>query len=200
VNRFIAKSFVTFAKENKSMSEEISTNPPSRKEVFQILFKFGIGIALGDMLCDQLMVWFPSLAFILELIAVIIIVFGLTLGINKYKSYFEGFNYGKALWFCLRIGMVVGLVKMFFRFIQLSYIDNSMLIFMTEEIKKSLTNTEGISRDQLNEILNSGLIDTIVSPIFIAIIVWIGTFFQYLFIGLFISIFHRKSTNPFQQV
>ncbi len=182
------------------MSEEISTNPPSRKEVFQILFKFGIGIALGDMLCDQLMVWFPSLAFILELIAVIIIVFGLTLGINKYKSYFEGFNYGKALWFCLRIGMVVGLVKMFFRFIQLSYIDNSMLIFMTEEIKKSLTNTEGISRDQLNEILNSGLIDTIVSPIFIAIIVWIGTFFQYLFIGLFISIFHRKSTNPFQQV
>lgn len=182
------------------MSEEISTNPPSRKEVFQILFKFGIGIALGDMLCDQLMVWFPSLAFILELIAVIIIVFGLTLGINKYKSYFEGFNYGKALWFCLRIGMVVGLVKMFFRFIQLSYIDNSILIFMTEEIKKSLTNTEGISRDQLNEILNSGLIDTIVSPIFIAIIVWIGTFFQYLFIGLFISIFHRKSTNPFQQV
>ena len=182
------------------MSEEISTNPSSRKEVFQILFKFGIGIALGDMLCDQLMVWFPSLAFILELIAVIIIVFGLTLGINKYKSYFEGFNYGKALWFCLRIGMVVGLVKMFFRFIQLSYIDNSMLIFMTEEIKKSLTNTEGISRDQLNEILNSGLIDTIVSPIFIAIIVWIGTFFQYLFIGLFISIFHRKSKNPFQQV
>ncbi len=181
------------------MSEEISTNPPSRKEVFQILFKFGIGIALGDMLCDQLMVWFPSLAFILELIAVIIIVFGLTLGINKYKSYFEGFNYGKALWFCLRIGMVVGLVKMFFRFIQLSYIDNSILIFMTEEIKKSLTNTEGISRDQLNEILNSGLIDTIVSPIFIAIIVWIGTFFQYLFIGLFISIFHRKSKNPFQQ-
>lgn len=182
------------------MSPENIINPPSRKEVFQILFKFGIGIALGDMLCDQLMVWFPSLAFILELIAVIIIVFGLTLGINKYKSYFEGFNYGKALWFCLRIGMVVGLVKMFFRFIQLSYIDNSMLIFMTEEIKKSLTNTEGISRDQLNEILNSGLIDTIVSPIFIAIIVWIGTFFQYLFIGLFISIFHRKSTNPFQQV
>ncbi|MFY8078465.1 MAG: DUF4199 domain-containing protein, partial [Flavobacteriales bacterium] len=114
-------------------------------------------------------------------------------------SYFEGFNYGKALWFCLRIGMVVGLVKMFFTFIQLSYIDNSMLIFMTEEIKKSLTNTEGISRDQLNEILNSGLIETFVSPSFIAIMVWIGTFFQYLFIGLFISIFHRKSNNPFQQ-
>lgn len=181
------------------MSEVTPIYPPSRKEVFQILFKFGIGIALGDMLCEQLMVWFPSLAFMLELIAVIIIVFGLTLGINKYKSYFERFNYGKALWFCLRIGMVVGLVKMFFIFIQLSYIDNSMLIFMTEEIKKSLANTEGISRDQLNEILNSGLIETFVSPPFIAIMVWISTFFQYLFIGLFISIFHRKSTNPFQQ-
>ena len=197
MNRFIAKSFVTFAKENKSMSDEISINPPSRKEVFQILFKFGIGIALGDLLCEQLLSWFPSLAFAFELIGVIIIVFGLTLGINKYKSYFEGFNYGKALWFCLRIGMVVGLVKLFFAFIQLSYIDNSMLIFMKEEIKKSLTNAEGITREQLNEILNSGLIDTIVSPIFIAIIVWISTFFQYLFIGLFISIFHRKSKNPF---
>ncbi|MDP4631101.1 MAG: DUF4199 domain-containing protein [Flavobacteriales bacterium] len=181
------------------MSQENQIYPPSKKEVFQILFKFGIGIALGDMLCEQLIAWFPSMAFIFELFAVIIIVFGLTLAINKYKSYFEGFNYGKALWFCLRIGMVVGLVKMFFTFIQLSYIDNSMLIFMTEEIKKSLTNTEGISRDQLNEILNSGLIETFVSPPFIAIMVWIGTFFQYLFIGLFISIFHRKSNNPFQQ-
>jgi hypothetical protein len=179
------------------MSDEISINPPSRKEVFQILFKFGIGIALGDLLCEQLLSWFPSLAFAFELIGVIIIVFGLTLGINKYKSYFEGFNYGKALWFCLRIGMIVGIVKMFFAFIQLSYIDNSMLLFMKEEIKKSLANAEGITREQLNEILNSGLIEIIVSPIFVAIMVWISTFFQYLFIGLFISIFHRKSKNPF---
>ncbi len=181
------------------MSEITPVNPPSRKEVFQILFKFGIGIALGDMLCEQLMDWFPSLAFMLDLIAVIIVVFGLTLGINKYKSYFQGFNYGKALWFCLRIGMVVGLVKMFFIFIQLSYINNSLIIALKEEVKISLNNTEGISREQINEIINSGLIDTFVSPTFIAIITWIVAFFQYLFIGLFISIFHRKSNNPFQQ-
>jgi hypothetical protein len=93
--------------------------------------------------------------------------------------------------------MIVGIVKMFFAFIQLSYIDNSMLLFMKEEIKKSLANAEGITREQLDEILNSGLIEIIVSPIFVAIMVWISTFFQYLFIGLFISIFHRKSKNPF---
>lgn len=181
------------------MSLDISINPPSRKEVFQILFKFGIGIALGDLLCEQLIAWFPSLAFILELVAVVIIVFGLTLGINKYKALFIGFNYGKALWFCLRIGMIVGLVKSFFTFIQLSYINDSMLILMTEEMKKAITNAEGIPREQKNEMLNSGLIELFVSPTFVSIIVWIGTFFQYLFIGLFISIFHRKSTNPFQQ-
>jgi hypothetical protein len=179
------------------MSQELSVNPPSRKEVFQILFKFGIGIALGDLLCEQLIRWFPSLAFAFELIGVIIIVFGLTLGINKYKSYFEGFNYGKALWFCLRMGMVVGLVKMFFTFIQLSFIDDSMLVLMMEEMKKAIANAEGISREQKNEMLNSGLIEFFVSPTFVSIIVWIGTFFQYLFIGLFISIFHRKSKNPF---
>ena len=179
------------------MSDEISINPPSRKEVFQILFKFGIGIALGDLLCEQLLSWFPSFAFAFELIGVIIIVFGLTLGINKYKSYFEGFNYGKALWFCLRIGMVVGLVKMFFTFIQLSYIDDSLLVLMKEEVKKAITNAEGISREQINEMLNSDMIEWIISPFSIAIIVWISTFFQYLFIGLFISIFHRKSKNPF---
>jgi hypothetical protein len=151
------------------------------------------------MLCEQLMVWFPSLAFMLDLIAVIIVVFGLTLGINKYKSYFERFDYGKALWFCLRIGMVVGLVKMFFVFIQLSYIDNSLIISLKEDVKLSLNNTAGITRDQINEILNSGLIDTLVSPAFLAITTWIVAFFQYLFIGLFISIFHRKSKNPFQQ-
>jgi hypothetical protein len=199
VNRIIAKSFVTFAKEIETMSQENPIYPPSRKEVFQILFKFGIGIALGDMLCEQLMVWFPSLAFMLDLIAVIIVVFGLTLGINKYKSYFERFDYGKALWFCLRIGMVVGLVKMFFVFIQLSYIDNSLIISLKEDVKLSLNNTSGITRDQINEILNSGLIDTLVSPAFLAITTWIVAFFQYLFIGLFISIFHRKSKNPFQQ-
>ncbi len=181
------------------MSEEVSINPPSRKEVIQILFKYGIGIALGDLLCEQLLVWFPSFAGAFELIAVVIIVFGLTLAINKYKNYFNGINYGKALWFCLRMGIVVGVVKMFFTFIQLSYIDNSMIAFLKEEIKKSLANTEGISRDQVNEILNSGLIETMVSPAFIATLVWISTFFQYLFIGLFISIFHRKSKNPFQQ-
>ena len=182
------------------MSEEISNNPPSRKEVFQILFKFGIGIALGDLLCEQLMMWFPSITYVLELIGVIIIVLGLTLGINKYKSFFDGISYGKALWFCLRIGMVVGLVKMFFMFIQLSYIDNSMLVLMMEEMKKAINNAEGISREQANEMLNSGLLELFVSPIFVSIIVWVGTFFQYLFIGLFISIFHRKSKNPFQQV
>ena len=181
------------------MSQEISINPPSKKEVFQILFKFGIGIALGDLLCEQLMPWFPSLTFALELIGVIIIVLGLTLGINKYKSFFDGISYGKALWFCLRIGMVVGLVKMFFTFIQLSYIDDSLLVLMKEEVKKAITNAEGISREQINEMLNSGMVEIIISPISIAIIVWISTFFQYLFIGLFISIFHRKSNNPFQQ-
>ena len=179
------------------MTQEISTNPPSRKEVFQILFKYGIGIALGDLLCAQLMQWFPSLTFVLELVSVIIIVLGITLGINKYKDFFVGFNYGKALWFCLRIGMVVGLVKMFFTFIQLSYIDDSMLILMMEEMKKAINNADGISREQINEMLNSGLLELFVSPIFVAIIVWFGTFFQYLFIGLFISIFHRKSKNPF---
>jgi hypothetical protein len=198
VNRFIAKSFVTFAGENNHMSQEILINPPSKKEVFQILFKFGIGIALGDLLCEQLMLWFPSLSFALELIGVIIIVFGLTLGINKYKSFFDGISYGKALWFCLRIGMVVGLVKMFFTFIQLSYIDDSLLVLMKEEVKKAITNAEGIPREQINEMLNSGMIEMIISPISIALIVWISTFFQYLFIGLFISIFHRKSKNPFQ--
>ena len=199
MNRFIAKSFVTFAREYNHMSQEISINPPSKKEVFQILFKFGIGIALGDLLCEQLMLWFPSLTFALELIGVIIIVLGLTLGINKYKSFFDGISYGKALWFCLRIGMVVGLVKMFFTFIQLSYIDDSLLVLMKEEVKKAITNAEGISREQINEMLNSGMVEIIISPISIAIIVWISTFFQYLFIGLFISIFHRKSNNPFQQ-
>ena len=179
------------------MTDEISINPPSRREVFQILFKFGIGIALGDLLCEKLMLWFPSLTYALELIGVIIIVLGLTLGINKYKSFFTGFSYGKALWFCLRIGMVVGVVKMFFTFIQLSYIDDSILVLMMEEMKKAINNTEGISREQANEMLNSGLIELFVSPIFVSIIVWVGTFFQYLFIGLFISIFHRKSKNPF---
>ena len=179
------------------MTQEISTNPTSRKEVFQILFKYGIGIALGDLLCEQLMQWFPSLTFVLELVSVIIIVLGITLGINKYKDFFVGFNYGKALWFCLRIGMVVGLVKMFFTFIQLSYIDDSMLVLMMEEMKKAISNADGISREQINEMLNSGLLELFVSPIFVAIIVWFGTFFQYLFIGLFISIFHRKSKNPF---
>ena len=197
MNRFIAKSFVTFARENNHMSQENLINPPSRKEVFQILFKYGIGIALGDLLCAQLMQWFPSLTFVLELVSVIIIVLGITLGINKYKDFFVGFNYGKALWFCLRIGMVVGLVKMFFTFIQLSYIDDSMLILMMEEMKKAINNADGISREQINEMLNSGLLELFVSPIFVAIIVWFGTFFQYLFIGLFISIFHRKSKNPF---
>ena len=182
------------------MTQEISTNPQSRKEVFQILFKYGIGIALGDLLCEQLMMWFPSLTFVLELIGVIIIVLGLTLGINKYKSFFDGISYGKALWFRLRIGMVVGLVKMFFTFIQLSYIDDSLLVLMKEEVKKAIANAEGISREQINEMLNSGMIEMIISPISIAIIVWISTFFQYLFIGLFISIFHRKNKNPFQQV
>ena len=200
MNRFIAKSFVTFARENNYMSQEILTNPPSKKEVFQILFKYGIGIALGDLLCNQLTLWFPSLTFVLELISVIVIVLGLTLGINKYKDFFIGFNYGKALWFCLRIGMIVGLVKMFFTFIQLSYIDDSLLVLMKEEVKKAITNAEGISREQINEMLNSGMIEWIISPFSIAIIVWISTFFQYLFIGLFISVFHRKSKNPFQQV
>jgi hypothetical protein len=200
VNRFIAKSFVTFARENNHMSQENLINPPSRKEVFQILFKYGIGIALGDLLCDQLTLWFPSLTFVLELISVIVIVLGLTLGINKYKEFFIGFNYGKALWFCLRTGMIVGLVKMFFTFIQLSYIDDSMLVLMMEEMKKAINNAEGISREQANEMLNSGLLELFVSPIFVSIIVWVGTFFQYLFIGLFISVFHRKSKNPFQQV
>ena len=162
------------------MSLENIINPPSRKEVYQILFKFGIGIALGDLLCEQLMLWFPSLSFALELIGVIIIVFGLTLGINKYKSFFDGISYGKALWFCLRIGMVVGLVKMFFTFIQLSYIDDSLLVLMKEEVKKAITNAEGIPREQINEMLNSGMIEMIISPISIAIIVWISTFFQYL--------------------
>ena len=182
------------------MSQEISTNPPSKKEVFQILFKYGIGIALGDLLCDQLTLWFPSLTFVLELISVIVIVLGLTLGINKYKDFFIGFNYGKALWFCLRIGMIVGLVKMFFTFIQLSYIDDSLLVLMKEEVKKAVTNAEGISREQINEMLNSGMIEMFVSPTFVSIVIWISTFFQYLFIGLFISVFHRKSKNPFQQV
>jgi hypothetical protein len=200
VNRFIAKSFVTFARENNYMSQEILTNPPSKKEVFQILFKYGIGIALGDLLCDQLTLWFPSLTFVLELISVIVIVLGLTLGINKYKDLFVGFNYGKALWFCLRIGMIVGLVKMFFTFIQLSYIDDSLLVLMKEEVKKAVTNAEGISREQINEMLNSGMIEMFVSPTFVSIVIWISTFFQYLFIGLFISVFHRKSKNPFQQV
>ena len=181
------------------MSQEILINPPSKKEVFQILFKFGIGIALGDLLCEQLMLWFTSLSFALELIGVIIIVFGLTLGINKYKSFFDGISYGKALWFCLRIGMVVGLVKMFFTFIQLSYIDDSLLVLMKEEVKKAITNAEGFSREQINEMLNSGMIEMFVSATFVSIIVWISTFFQYLFIGLFISVFHRKSKNPFQQ-
>ncbi len=182
------------------MSQEISTNPPSKKEVFQILFKYGIGIALGDLLCNQLTLWFPSLTFVLELISVIVIVLGLTLGINKYKDLFVGFNYGKALWFCLRIGMIVGLVKMFFTFIQLSYIDDSLLVLMKEEVKKAVTNAEGISREQINEMLNSGMIEMFVSPTFVSIVIWISTFFQYLFIGLFISVFHRKSKNPFQQV
>jgi hypothetical protein len=146
------------------------------------------------------MLWFPSLTFALELIGVIIIVLGLTLGINKYKSFFEGISYGKALWFCLRIGMVVGLVKMFFTFIQLSYINDSMLVLMMEEMKKAINNAEGISREQVNEMLNSGLLELFVSPVFVSIIIWVGTFFQYLFIGLFISIFHRKNKNPFQQV
>jgi hypothetical protein len=200
VNRFIAKSFVTFARENNYMSQEILTNTPSKKEVFQILFKYGIGIALGDLLCDQLTLWFLSLTFVLELISVIVIVLGLTLGINKYKDFFIGFNYGKALWFCLRIGMIVGLVKMFFTFIQLSYIDDSLLVLMKEEVKKAVTNAEGISREQINEMLNSGMIEMFVSPTFVSIVIWISTFFQYLFIGLFISVFHRKSKNPFQQV
>ena len=182
------------------MSQENLINPTSRKEVFQILFKYGIGIALGDLLCDQLTMWFPSLTFVFELISVIVIVLGLTLGINKYKEFFIGFNYGKALWFCLRIGMIVGLVKMFFTFIQLSYIDDSLLALMMEEMKKAINNAEGISREQANEMLNSGLLELFVSPIFVSIIVWVGTFFQYLFIGLFISVFHRKSKNPFQQV
>jgi len=182
------------------MSQEILTNTPSKKEVFQILFKYGIGIALGDLLCDQLTLWFPSLTFVLELISVIVIVLGLTLGINKYKDLFVGFNYGKALWFCLRIGMIVGLVKMFFTFIQLSYIDDSLLVLMKEEVKKAVTNAEGISREQINEMLNSGMIEMFVSPTFVSIVIWISTFFQYLFIGLFISVFHRKSKNPFQQV
>ena len=181
------------------MSQENLINPPSRKEVFQILFKYGIGIALGDLLCDQLTLWFPSLTFAFELISVIVIVLGLTLGINKYKDFFIGFNYGKALWFCLRIGMVVGLVKMFFTFIQLSYIDDSLLVLMKEEVKKAITNAEGFSREQINEMLNSGMIEMFVSATSVSIIVWISTFFQYLFIGLFISVFHRKSKNPFQQ-
>jgi hypothetical protein len=69
---------------------------------------------------------------------------------------------------------------------------------MKEEVKKAITNAEGIPREQINEMLNSGMIEMIISPISIALIVWISTFFQYLFIGLFISIFHRKSKNPFQ--
>lgn len=182
------------------MSQENLINSPSGKEVFQILFKYGIGIALGDLLCDQLTMWFPSLTFVFELISVIVIVLGLTLGINKYKDLFVGFNYGQALWFCLRTGMIVGLVKMFFTFIQLSYIDDSMLLLMMEEMKKAINNAEGISREQANEMLNSGLLELFVSPIFVSIIVWVGTFFQYLFIGLFISVFHRKNKNPFQQV
>lgn len=185
--------------EKKNMSEEKPINPPSRNEVFEILFKFGIGIALGDLLCEQLTAWFPAFTFAFELVAVVIIVFGLTLAMNKYKSYFDGLSYGKALWFCLRVGMIVGVVKMFFTFIQLSYIDNTVIVFLKEEIKKSLTNAEGVSRDQVNEILNSGLIETMVSPTFIAILVWMSTLVQYLFIRLFISIFHRKSKNPFQQ-
>jgi hypothetical protein len=174
------------------MSEELLVNPPSRKEVFQILFKFGIGIALGDLLCVQLIEWFPSFAYALDLVGVIIIVFGLTLGINKYKALFEQFNYGKALWFCLRIGMVVGLVKLFFTFIQLTFINDSILLILKEEVKQAILNAEGVPREKINEILNSGMIEIIISPFVVAVIFWINTFFQYLFIGLFISIFHRK--------
>jgi hypothetical protein len=70
---------------------------------------------------------------------------------------------------------------------------------MKEEVKKAITNAEGFSREQINEMLNSGMIEMFVSATSVSIIVWISTFFQYLFIGLFISVFHRKSKNPFQQ-
>ena len=169
---------------------------PTPKQVLGILFKFGIGIALGDLFCEQLQSWFPGAAFVFDLLSLFIIVFGLTMAIVKYKAFFVSFNYGKALWFCLRIGMVIGLVKMIFIIIQLN-IDPTMLQLMRDEGIKAIRSAEGISKEQMNEILNSGMIEMIISIPSVAIIVWISTFFQYLFIGLLISIFHRKESTPF---
>jgi hypothetical protein len=88
--------------------------------------------------------------------------------------------------------MVVGLVKLFFTFIQLTFINDSILLILKEEVKQAILNAEGVPREKINEILNSGMIEIIISPFVVAVIFWINTFFQYLFIGLFISIFHRK--------
>jgi hypothetical protein len=118
------------------------------------------------------------------------------MAIVKYKAFFVSFNYGKALWFCLRMGMVIGLVKMIFIIIQLN-IDPTMLQLMRDEGMKAIRSAEGISKEQMNEILNSGMIEMIISIPSVSIIVWISTFFQYLFIGLLISIFHRKESTPF---
>jgi hypothetical protein len=92
--------------------------------------------------------------------------------------------------------MVIGLVKMIFIIIQLN-IDPTMLQLMRDEGIKAIKSAEGISKEQMNEILNSGMIEMIISIPSVAIIVWISTFFQYLFIGLLISIFHRKESTPF---
>lgn len=177
-------------------TETTTLNQPTPKQVLGILFKFGIGIALGDLFCEQLQAWFPAAAFLFDMLSLFVIVFGLTMAIVKYKAFFPAFSYGKALGFCLRIGMIVGLVKMIFAIIQLS-IDPSLLQLMRDEAIKSIKSTQGLSKEQVNEVLNSGLIETLISTPVVALFVWIGSFIQYLFIGLLISIFHRKQSTPF---
>lgn len=179
------------------MTTETTTfNQPTPKQVLGLLFKFGIGIALGDLFCEQLQSWFPTLAFLFDLLSLFIIVFGLTIALVRYKAYFPSFSYGKALWFCLRMGMIIGLVKMIFIILQLN-IDPSMLQLMREEGIKAVKSAEGLNKEQVNEVLNSGLLEVIISIPSVAIIIWISTFIQYLFIGLLISIFHRKQSTPF---
>ena len=92
--------------------------------------------------------------------------------------------------------MIIGLVKMIFIILQLN-IDPTMLQLMRDEGIKAIKSAEGISKDQMNEILNSGMVEAIISIPTVAIIVWFATFIQYLFIGLLISIFHRKESTPF---